>query len=261
MILLLIKGDTLMLSKHFLYPLFSSLLFVGIISCDTSESPEEDKIIGEIDTEMGGDLEVTGVVLDNQSNVVSNVFVTVSASSLDGSGEDGMAGSWELYTDRNGKYSFTSLDKEKIRHIYIWFNGGEEYGEDYENCGYYFWNANLYFEDTYTLNIVVYPVTNSGIIGEIMFVDSDGMMKNLVEWEDSVIELNRGTSLGSGHEYTIGSEYGEIIEGKIQFTGLAGGTYFFIFQFTKTNGQYVDRKSSPFNIPLGETLNYQFTVE
>lgn len=247
-----------MLSKHFYFPLFITILLAGIVACVTI--PGEEKT-GEIDTKMGGDLEVNGIVHDNQDNVVSNVFVRASAYSPGGGGDEGTLGNWELYTDTNGKYAFKNFNRDIIGHIELWFNGGEEYGKEYENCGYNFLDVNTYYDYIYTLDIVVYPVTESGIKGDIKFVDSDGVTKNLVEWPDSFIGLERGSNLTTGHEYSIGSEYGEIIDGKIRYTGLAGGTYFFVFHFNKSNGNYVDENSDPILIPEGEILNYQYTVD
>jgi len=100
---------------------------------------------------MGGDLEVNGVVYDNQNNMVSNVFVNAEAYSFGGGGDEGVLGSWGFYTDRNGKYSSRNFDRDNIGHIELRFNGGEEYGKEYENCGYYFINVSSYSEEIYTL--------------------------------------------------------------------------------------------------------------
>jgi hypothetical protein len=130
----------------------------------------------------------------------------------------------------------------------------------YEDSGYYI-NENEISGDTYSFNIMVHPVTGSAFSGVIQYEDADGATKNFLSnppGTDLFIELNRGTD--ANHEYTVGSGYDTDDGNTVYFGGLAGGTYYLITQYTRSDGVRVGCNSPFFEIPPGETKQFDYTI-
>ena len=107
----------------------------------------------------------------------------------------------------------------------------------------------------------MHPVTGSAFSGGIQYEDSDGTTKNYLSrplGSDHFIELNRGTS--TDREYTIGAEYLTSNGSRVYVNGLAGGTYYLIFQYRRSDGVWVDRTSPSFEILPGETKRFDYTI-
>ena len=216
--------------------------------------------VGEVDAGMGGDLSVRGIVRDSSGTVAPDVYVTITVYGEGESWDRGQLGDEEVFTDEAGVYAFNNLPRAEGGHYQVWFNGREEYGKAYENSGYYI-NANEISGDVYALDVTVHPVTGSAFSGEIRYEDSDGTIKNYLSrplGPDHFIELNRGTS--TNPEYTIGSEYLTNIGGRVYVDGLAGGTYYLIFQYRRSDGTWVGSTSPSFEILPGETKRFDYTI-
>jgi hypothetical protein len=244
--------------------------------------------IGTLDTGMGGSLSVQGVVRDSSGDVASDVYVAITAyeggvywePETGGSG-DRLLGEWELYTDETGSYSFNNLTNVEEGHYQVWFNGGPEYGKTYENSGYYIINEQSgdvhvlsdadprpdfrYTHDgsgdIYSLDVTVHPVTGSALVAVIDYKDADGATKNYFSkplGPDHRIELNRVAS-PANPGYTIGDCFtSDGSEGYLN--GLAGGTYYLIFQFIRSDGVATGHTSPAFEIGPGETKRFEYTI-
>jgi hypothetical protein len=222
------------------------------------EMPELAPPIGEVDTGMGGNLSIRGVVRDSSGTVAPDVYVAVTVYREGGGGAIGQLWNGDLLTDEAGAYAFNNLLRVEGGHYEVWFNGRQEYGRMYENSGYY---INEISGDVYLLNVTVYPVTGSAFSGVIQYEDADGATKNFLSsplGPGRFIELNRGT--GANHEYNIGSEYFTDNDNTVYLSGLAGGTYYLIFQYRRSDGVWVDRTSPSFEILPGETKQYDYTI-
>jgi hypothetical protein len=224
------------------------------------EMPELAPPIGEVDAGMGGNLSIRGVVRDSSGTVAPDVYVAVTAYREGGGGAIGQLWNGDLLTDEAGAYAFNNLLRVEGGHYEVWFNGRQEYGRMYENSGYYI-NENEISGDVYSLNITVYPVTGSAFAGVIQYEDADGATKNFLSsplGPGRLIELNRGTS--ANQEYNIGSEYFTDNGNTVYLSGLAGGTYYLIFQYRRSDGVWVDHTSPSFEILPGETKHYDYTI-
>jgi hypothetical protein len=241
---------------------------------------------GEVDTGMGGNLSVQGVVRDTSGNVAPDVYVIITAFEegvywdTTGSGYRQLGG-WDLYTDETGSYSFNNLKQVEGGHYQVWFNSGQEYGKVYESSGYYIiketsgdvhllgeGSSRSHFAyhhdesgDVYSLDVPVHPVTGSAFSGVIRYQDADGATRNYFAsplGPDHRIELNRGTS-PADYEYTIGGDFTS--DGsKGYLSGLAGGTYYLIFQYIRSDGAGVECTSPSIKIPPGETKQFDYTI-
>lgn len=243
---------------------------------------------GNLDTGMGGSLSVQGVVRDSSGDVASDVYVAITAyeggvywePETGGSG-DRLLGEWDLYTDETGSYSLNNLTNVEDGHYQLWFSGGQEYGKVYENSGYYIMNEKSgdvhvlsdadprpdfrYTHDgsgdIYSLNVTVHPVTGSALVAVIHYEDADGATKNYFSkplGPDHRIELNRATS-PANPGYTIGDYFtSDGSEGYLN--GLAGGTYYLIFQFIRSDGVATGHTSPAFEIGPGETKRFEYTI-
>ena len=219
---------------------------------------------GEVDTEMGGNLTITGIVKDNSGNVVPDVYVTVSVCAPGGcEPEGGTLGDFWVFTDDTGSYSFKNLltGEDEVERYEVWFNGGQQYGKEYENSGYHIDAKGMVMSgDLFYLDVTVYPVTGSAFVGIIQYVDSDGTTKNFFSNPDNWIGIERGTA--PHREYLIGAEYYSIDKttGELSIPGLAGGTYYLSGHCFKSNLSEVRFNSSSFQIPPGETKRFDYTV-
>jgi hypothetical protein len=224
------------------------------------EMPKLAPPIGEVDAGMGGNLSIRGVVRDSSRTVAPDVYVAVTVYRERGGGAIGQLWSGDLLTDEAGAYAFNNLLRVGGGHYEVWFNGRQEYGRMYENSGYYI-NENEISGDVYLLNVTVHPVTGSAFSGVIQYEDADGVTKNFLSGPlgpGRFIELNRGTS--ANHEYSIGSEYFTDDGSTAYLSGLAGGTYYLVFQYRRSDGVWVDRTSPSFEILPGETKQYDYTI-
>jgi len=219
---------------------------------------------GEVDTGMGGDLSIQGVVRDTSGNVAPDVYVNMTVF------EEGVywdrtdsgsrqLGEWSLYTDETGSYAFNNLKKVTGGHYQVWFNSGPEYGNVYESSGYYI--TEKISGDAYVLDVTAHPITDSALSAVIRYEDADGATKNYFAsplGPDRRIELNRGTG-HDGHEYTIGANF-ESDGSKGYLSGLAGGTYYLIFQYVRSDGAAVECTSPFIEVPAGETTQFDYTI-
>ncbi len=223
--------------------------------------------------------------MDTFGNVAPNVpiHLTVFEETVfwDKTGSDyHRLGEWNLYTDKTGSYSFNNLPRVEKGHYEVWFSGREY---EYEESGYYIMeeggvqllfigegNSRTHFdysEDngryTYTLDVTVHRITNSALCAAIQYRDADGTIKNYFSKSlgpDHRIELNRGTSHPAGHEYT--NSDGFISDGsQACLRGLAGGTYYLLFQYIKSDGTGVTCVSPSFEILPGETKQFEYTIQ
>jgi hypothetical protein len=224
------------------------------------EMPELAPPIGGVDTDMGGNLSIRGVVRNSSGTVASDVYVTVTAYREGGGGDIGQLWDGAILTDEAGAYAFSNLLRVEGGHYEVWFNGRQEYGRVYENSGYYI-NEHEISDDTYILNVTVHPVTGSGFAGVIQYEDADGTTKNYLSsplGPDRFIELSRGTS--ANLEYRIGSEYFTDDGSKIYLSGLACGTYYLTFQYTRSDGVRVECTSPSIEVAPGETKQFDYTI-
>ena len=216
--------------------------------------------IGEVDTGMGGALTIRGVVWDSSGVVAPGVFVRLSVHE-EGGGYD-IEPHWHggLYTDETGAYAFSNILLLE-RGIYeFWVNGGQEYGNAYENSGYSVRGFEIH-SDEYVFNVTVYPLTGSTFSGKIQYEDADGVTKNFLSTpldQYHFISLERGTN--DNHEYSIGSEYITHDDTTIYLGSLAGGTYRLVFQFTRSDGTWAECSSPPIEIPPGENKQFDYII-
>jgi hypothetical protein len=252
----------------------------------TSEPIATPRPIGNLDTGMGGSLSIQGVVRDSSGDVASDVSVAIAVYEggvyweTGGSGYR-LLGEWDLYTDETGSYSLNNLTNVEDGHYQVWFYGEQEYGKMYENSGYYIINeksgdVHLLSDvdprpdfryhhdesgDVYSLNVTVHPVTGSALVAVIYYEDADGAMKNYFSkplGPDHRIELNRATS-PANPGYTIGDSFtSDGSEGYLN--SLAGGTYYLIFQFIRSDGVATGHTSPAFEIGPGETKRFEYTI-
>jgi hypothetical protein len=217
--------------------------------------------IGEANTSMGGELSIRGVVRDNAGNAVPGVYVTLLVES--GDRDMGKLGDWGLYTDETGSYAFIGLVRVEQGNYEVWFNGGHEYGKVYENSGYHIPIDTISGNEA-TLDVTVYPVTGSVLSGLIRFEDLDGSIKNfygpgIEPRPDRFIALVRGANFDNA-EYNIGSEYYSIEGNRLIVPGLAGGTYYLEFYFSKSDGVLRYCTSPALELPAGDTMEFDYTI-
>lgn len=255
----------------------------------TSEPIATPRPTGNLDTGMGGNLSIQGVVRDSSGDVASDVYVAITVyeggvyrePETGGSG-DRLLGGWDVYTDETGSYSFNNLTKVEDGHYQVWFNGGREYGKMYENSGYYIINeksgdVHLLSDadgrpefrythdgsgDIYSLNVTVHPVTGAALVAVIHYKDADGAMKNYFSkplGPDRFIELNRVAS-PANPGYTIGADYFTSDGSNGYLKGLAGGTYYLVFQFVRSDGVATSHTSPAFEIGPGETKRFEYAI-
>jgi len=199
-------------------------------------------------------------VRDSSGAAASNVYVTLTVYEAGGGGDKGQLWNGEMFTDGAGAYVFNNLLRVEGGHYEVWFNGRQEYGRVYENSGYYIF-TNEISGDVHLLNVTVHPVTGSAFSGVIQYEDADGVTKNFLSvplGPDHFIELNRGTS--TNPEYTIGSEYLTNDGSRAYLSGLAGGTYYLIFQYRRSDGVRVETTSPSIEILSGETKQFDYTI-
>ena len=224
------------------------------------ETPELAPPIGKVDTGMGGSLTIRGTVRDSSEAVAPDVYVSLTAY-LGNVGED-IREVWngKVITDEAGEYAFNNLPRVMEGHYQVWFSSPQGFERMYEGSGYYI-NENEIRSSTYSLNITVHPVTGSALSGVIQYEDTDGVTKNYLSSPidpDHFIELNRGTA--DNIEYTVGFE-GTIEDGGAMYIGnLAGGTYYFIFQYTRSDGVRVGCESPSIIIPTGKIKQFDYTI-
>ena len=241
---------------------------------------------GHLDTGMGGSLSIQGVVRDSSGNLASDVYVAITVYEggvywETGGSDYRLLGAWEIYTGETGSYSFDNLKKVEDGHYQVWFNGGPEHGKKYEDSGYYIINeksgdvyllsdvdprpAFAYYQDgsgdVYSLDVTVHPVTGSALVAVIDYEDADGATKNYFSkplGPDHRIELNRATG-PADPGYTIGDNFtSDGSEGYLN--GLAGGTYYLVFQFIRSDGVATTQESPAFDIAPGETRRFEYTI-
>ena len=281
-----------MLSQWVLCLMLPALLVVGCGRAKPGPTPTPQPTsiatsqpTGRIDTGMAGNLSIRGAVKDTLGNVTPNVPVhlTVFEETVfwDQTGSSyHRLGEWTLYTDKIGSYSFDNLPTVEKGHYEIGFSGREH---EYEEGGYYIMEEGgvhlLYIGEgnsrthlgvyhnqgryVYSLDVTVRRVTNSALCAAIQYQDSDGVVKNYLSASlgpDHRLELNRGTSHPAGHEYTIG-DGGFTNDGRQAcLGGLAGGPYYLIFQYIQSDGSGVTCTGPSFEIPPGETKQYEYTI-
>jgi hypothetical protein len=226
----------------------------------TPEPPTPPRPIGEVDTGMGGPLSIRGVVRDSSGTVAPDVYVTLTVFEEGGGGDVGQLWGGETFSDETGSYAFNDLLIIEKGHYEVWFNGRQEYGQVYENSGYYI-NGSEIGGDEHVLNVTVHPVTGSAFSGVILYKDADGVTKNYLSTPlgaGHFIELARGTS--AGREYSIGSEYLTNDGTAITLNGLAGGTYYLEFHYRRSDGVWVEGTSPSFEILSGQTKRFEYTI-
>jgi hypothetical protein len=217
--------------------------------------PELAPPIGEVDTGMGGNFSIRGVVRDSSGNAARDVYVAVTY--YRDWGWDSLWG-WDLLTDEAGMYAFNDLPSVAEGHYEIWFNGHHEYGRVYENSGYYIGDDEIR-GDIYNLDVTVHPVTGSAFAGVIQYEDEDGVIKDFLSnprGPNHFIGLNRGTE--ADIEYAIGSEYFTDDGHTVHLGGLAGGIYYLEIQYIRSNGDRLGCGSPPIEIPPGETMQFNY---
>jgi len=274
-----------------LLALTAFMLASGAPACRRAASPTPEPIAtpqptANLDTGMGGSLSIRGVVRDSSGDVASDVHVAVTVFEGGVYWETGGSdyrelGGWEIYTGETGSYSFDNLKKVEDGHYQVWFNGGPEYGKKYESSGYYIINEksgdvhllsdvetrshfgyhNDESGDIYTLDVTVHPVTASTLVAVIDYEDADGAIKNYFSkplGPDHRIELNRAT-VPADPGYTIGDNFtSDGSEGTLN--GLAGGTYYLVFQFIRSDGVATTHTGPAFDIAPGETKRFEYTI-
>jgi hypothetical protein len=219
--------------------------------------------IGEVDTGMGGNLSIQGVVRDSSGEPAPNVYVELTVYGEKGGRDIGRYGIWDLYTDETGSYFFNNLRRLERGSYEVWFNGRHEYGNSYENSGYYIFPHEI-SGDVYLLNVTAHPVSGSAFSGRIQYEDSDGTIKSFfshpfIEPEPGhEIHLLRGTP--DNREYAVGSEYATTAGNTIKWGGLAGGIYYLEFFYRRLDGVSVACTSPSFEIPPGETKQFEYTI-
>jgi photosystem II stability/assembly factor-like uncharacterized protein len=219
---------------------------------------------GEVDTGMGGSLSIQGVVRNKSGETVTNVYVVLQVYGKRGGWHIHKVGEWGLYTDETGSYSFNNFLRVEGGHYEVRFNGDHEYGEVYENSGYWIGEDEI-SGDVYLLDVTVHPVTGSAFSGVIQYQDADGSIKSFysspfIKPEPGhVIELHRGTS-NDNHEYGIGVEYCTIDGNSTIWSGLAGGIYYLAFTYRRSDGVLVRCTSPSFEILPGETKQFEYTI-
>ena len=251
-----------------------------------STSTATPKPISKLDTGMGGNLSIQGVVRDSFGNVVPYVPVYLSVMEetvfWDKAGSSyHQLGDWDLHTDETGSYSFNNLTRMEKGHYEVWLSGDKN--DEYEESGYYILegggahllsigggNNQTHFSTshdqegyTYTLDVTVHRVTNSALCAAIQYQDADGVIKNYLSKSlgpDHRLELNRGTNHLNGHEYTIGDHLFTSDGHKACSRGLAGGTYYLIFEYIRSDGKGVTCVSPSFEILPGETKQFEYTI-
>jgi len=215
---------------------------------------------GRMDMAMGGSLTLQGVVRDDSGRAAPNVYVTLTVYEAGGGWDWGQLWNGETFTDQAGGYAFANLLIPEGGHYEVWFNGRQEYGKVYENSGYYV-NDTEIGGDTYTLNVTVHPVTGSALSAAIQYQDANGNIRNYLDTPlgpDHFVALSRGTE--AGREYAIGFEYLTHDGSRIYLSGLAGGTYYLDIQYKKPDGTKVSTSSPPFEIPAGQTRQFDYTI-
>lgn len=241
---------------------------------------------GHLDTGMGGSLSIQGVVRDSSGDVASDVYVAITVFEggvywETGGSEYRLLGEWDIYTDQTGSYSFDKLTQVEDGHYQLWFSGEQQRGKMYENSGYYIINeksGDLHLlsdveshpdfgyhhsesGDVYSLDVTVHPVTGSALVAVIDYEDADGATKNYFSkplGPDHRIELNRAT-VPADPGYTIGGSFtSDGSEGYLN--GLAGGTYYLLFQFIRSDGVATTHTSPAFDIAPGETKRFEYTI-
>jgi len=220
--------------------------------------------VGEVDTGMGGNLSIQGVVRDSFGNIAPDVYVFLEVYRQKGGGTIGRLGKWGLYTNETGIYSFNNLVRlEQGGRYEVWFNGHHEYGKVYENSGYYI-RAQEIRGNVHVLNVTVHAVTGSVFSGVIQYRDIDGTIKSFYSDPHAREEhahhfgLWRGTP--DSPEYAIGSEYVKIVGSTTEFNGLAGGIYYLNFEYTRLDGVVVQCETPSFEILPGETKRFEYTI-
>ena len=278
-----------------LLALTALMLASGVPACSGAVSPTPTptlaatpRPIGTLDTGMGGSLSIQGVVRDSSGDVASDVYVAITVfeggvywDPETGGGGDHLLGGWDMHTDETGSYSFNNVTKVEDGHYQVWFSGGQESGKVVENSGYYIVNEksgdvhvlsdadprpDFRYDhdesgDIYSLNVTVHPVTGSALVAVIQYEDADGTTKNYFSkplGPDRRIELNRVAS--PAHPgYTIGDSFTS--DGSEGYLGdLAGGTYYLIFQFIRSDGVATGHASPAFEIDPGETKRFEYTI-
>ena len=240
---------------------------------------------GKLDTGRGGSLTIQGVVRDIFGNPAPNivhlaVFQEAVFWDITGSKGHHRLGEWYLYTDKTGSYSFNNVPRVEKGHYQVWFAEGLY---QYEESGYFIEEVGgvhllfigggnsrtrlAYSHDkdryVYTLDVTVHPVTNSALCAAIQYKDADGVIKNYLSESLGPVhrmELNRGTSHPDGHEYTISEAF--VSDGRQAcLHGLAGGRYYLIFQYIRSDGRAVECASPAFEILPGETKQFEYTIQ
>jgi hypothetical protein len=216
--------------------------------------------VGELDTGMGGSLSIRGVVRDSSGRVASDVYVTLTVYEAGGGGDQGQLGAGEVYTDEAGRYAFNNLIRVEGGHYEVWFNGRQEYGRVYENKGYHI-NADEISGDSYSMDVTVHPVTGSALSAGIQYEDADGTIKNYLDTPlgpDHFVDLHRESD--DKRAYPIGFEYLSHDGSRVYLNGLAGGTYYLIFQYRRSDGTWVAGRTPSFEIAPGETRRFDYTI-
>jgi len=215
---------------------------------------------GRMDMKMGGSLSIQGVVRDASGKPAPNVYVTLTVYEAGGGWDWGQLWNGEAYSDQGGAYAFINLLIPEGGHYEVWFNGRQEYGKVYENSGYYI-NADEISGDTYTLDVTVHPVTGSALSVAIQYKDADGNTRDYLDTPlgpNHFVAVSRGTD--TQREYAIGFEYLTHDGNRIYLSGLAGGTYYLDLQYKKPDGTWVTITSPSFEIPSGQTKQFDYTI-
>ena len=213
---------------------------------------------------MGGRLSIRGVVRSSSGDVAPGVYVFVQVYGQKGGWDIGHIGDWDVFTDETGAYSFDHLPSLQKGHYEIHLNSRQEYGKTYENSVYWI-GVDEIKGDLYVLDAQVYPVTGSAFCGAIQYQDADGAIKSFyappftAPEPGHVLELHRGIS-EENHEYGIGVEHCTIDGNGTTWNGLAGGTYYVTFTYRMSDGVMVHCSSPSFDIPPGETRQFEYTI-
>jgi len=219
--------------------------------------------VGEVDTGMGGKLSIRGVVRDSSGKTVPGIYVVLLVTGEMGGWGMGQLGEWDLYTDEQGSYSFENLIRSPGGHYQVWFNAYHEYGKTYEESEYWI-NEYEITGDAYVLNVTVHLVTGSAFCGMIQYEGANGSIIDFYSpplnqpQADHLIELWRGTP--DNAEYPIGCSYGTISDSTVEYSGLAGGTYFLQFTYRRHDGVLLQCRSPSFEIPPGETKRFEYMI-
>ena len=224
--------------------------------------------LGEVDTGMGGNLSIRGVVRDDLGHPAPFVYVELQAYGERGEWLMGKLGTYSVYTDEAGFYAFNNLLKAPGGHYQFWFiSGHSRYEKVYEDSAYWIEERRI-SGDTYVLDVTVHAVTGSSLRAAIQYEDVDGSLRVYADVRhrpdepfDHYIELFRG--IPDNREYPIGflgGSYSMIVGNEVIWNDLAGGTYFIQFTYRRSDGVLLRCTSPPIEVPPGEVKQFEYVI-